>query len=104
MDCAAAGEERLGDGDADGTAYVAHQVEEAAGVADLFVVERAVGGGANGDKDEAETEAGDEDWEEKRGGGDVEGDVAKVEGGEAEGEEAEGEEASVGRPCWTGSR
>ena len=37
VDGAATGEERLGDGDADGAADVAHKVEEAAGVADLFV-------------------------------------------------------------------
>src|SRR5438034_1279764 len=68
--------------------------EEAAGVADLFVVEGAVGGGANGNEDKAEAEAGDEDGEEKGGGGDVEGNVAEVEGGEAEGEEAEGEQVA----------
>ena len=92
MDGGAAGEQRLRDGDADGAADVAHEVEEAAGVADLVVVERAVGGGGDGDEDEAEAEAGDEDGEKQGGGGDVEGDVAEVEGGEAEGEEAEGEE------------
>ena len=104
MDVGAAGEQGVGDGDADGAADVAHEVEEAAGVADLLVVERAVGGGADGDEDEAEAEAGDEDGQEQGGGGDVEGDVAEVEGGEAEGEEAEGEQVARVDSCWRGSR
>ncbi len=87
----AAGEEGGGDGDADGTSDVAHEVEEAAGVADLLVGERAVGGGVDGHEDEAETEAGDEDGDEERPGRDVERDGAEVERGEAEGDEAEGE-------------
>src|SRR5205823_13628034 len=94
MDGAATGEEGLGDGDADGDADDAHEIEEAAGVADLFVVEGAVGGGAKGNEDKAEAEAGDEDGEVEGGGGDVEGNVADVEGGEAEGEEAEGEQVA----------
>ncbi len=71
VDGAAAGEQRGGDGDADGAADVAHEVEYAGGVADLVVAEGAVGGGADGDEDEAETEAGDEDGEKKCGGGEV---------------------------------
>src|SRR5580704_5337281 len=92
VDGTAAGEECLSDGDADAATHVAHQVEEAAGVADLLVVERTVGCSANGDEDEAEAEAGDEDGEEKSGGREVQGDIAEVKRGEAEGEEAEGEE------------
>jgi hypothetical protein len=61
VDSAAAGQERLRDGDTDGAADVAHEVEQAAGVADLFVVECAVGSGANGNEDKAEAEASDED-------------------------------------------
>jgi len=94
VDVGAAGKQGGGDGDANGAADVAHQVEEAAGVADLFRVECAIGGGADGNEDETETEAGDEDGEEQCGGGDLEGDVAEVESGEAEGEEAEGEKVA----------
>src|SRR5229473_2700217 len=39
VDGAAAGEQRGGDGDADGAADVAHEVEYAGGVADLVVAE-----------------------------------------------------------------
>jgi len=53
VDGGAAGEEGGGDGDADAAADVSHEVEDAGGVADLLVVQRAVGGGADGDEDEA---------------------------------------------------
>ncbi len=69
MDGAAASEKSFRDGDADGAADVAHQVEEAAGVADLTGLQCAVGGGADGDEDEAQSETGDEDGEEECGGG-----------------------------------
>ena len=88
----AAGEESFGDGDADRSADVTHEVEEAAGVADLFDVEGAVGGGGDGDEDEGERESGDKDGQKQGGGRDAESDVAEVEGGEAEDAEAEGEE------------
>ncbi len=94
MNGSAAGEEGGGDRDSDASADVAHEVEDAAGVADLLVVERAVGGDVDGDEDEGEAEAGDEDGQEECGGRDVRGDVAEVEGGEAEGDEAKGEEVT----------
>jgi len=93
----AAGEQGGGDGDADGAANVAHEIEEAAGVADLVVAQGSVGLGGDGHEDKAEGEAGDEDGNEERGGRDVWREVAEVERGEAEDEEAEGEQvAGVG--------
>src|ERR1017187_2340962 len=88
----AAGEQRLGDGDSDGSADVAHEVEEAARVADLFIAQGSIGGDADGNEDKAEAEAGDQDGQKQRGGGDGESHVAKVEGGEAEDAESETEE------------
>ena len=74
MDVGATGEQGGGDGDADGASDVAHEVEDAAGVADLFGAQSPVGGSGDGDEDEAEAESGDEDGQEERGGGDIEGD------------------------------
>ena len=94
MDVGAAGEQGGGDGDADGAANVAHEVEEAAAVADLFGIKSAIRRGADGDEDEAETKASDEDGKKQGGWGDVEGNVAEVESSETEGEEAEGEKVA----------
>jgi len=94
MNVGAAGEQGGGYGDADGAANVAHEIEEAAAVADLFGIKSAVSRCADGDEDEAETKASDEDGEKQGGGGDVEGNVAEVESRETEGEEAEGEKVA----------
>src|ERR1039458_6552047 len=94
MHSGAAGEQGLGDGDADRSADVAHEVEEAAGIANLLVAQSAVGGGGDGDKDERQGESCNENREQQGGGGDVEVDAAEVERGEAEDSESEGEQVA----------
>src|SRR5271170_5928648 len=94
MNGAATRQERLGDGDADGAADVAHEVEDAAGVAELLVVQGPVSCDVDRDEDEGEAEASDEDGGQEGGGGDVQRDVAEVESCEAEGDEADGEEVT----------
>ena len=73
----AADERGGGHGDADGAADVAHQVEEAGGVADLVARRCVAVVMVARDEDEAEAEAGDQDGKEQRVGADVEVDGAE---------------------------
>ena len=68
VDCRAARQQGGCDGDSDGPTYVTHQVEDAAGIPDLFVLQRAIGRCADGDEDKTQSKTSDEDWQEERRG------------------------------------
>ena len=69
----AAGEEGGDHGDADAAAEVAHEIEDAGGVAHLFVFQRAHGQGGHGDEDQGGGEAVDDVGPDDVVGGDDRG-------------------------------
>ena len=87
-----AGQQGLRDGDPDGSTHVAHQVEQAGGIADLLIAQRAISGGRDWHEDKGEAEPCDQDGQQKRRRRDIQRDVAEVKRGQAEGEEAEGQQ------------
>ena len=84
--------------DPDRTSHVAHQVEEAAGISDLFVGKGTVSGSGNRNKDEAKPKTGDENRNQQRVRGDVEGDLAKIKGHHPEENESEREQVAGVNP------